>query len=444
MQQANIGQTINVSDLLDSSRIGPFQTGILALCGGCLIMDGFDVQAMGYVAPAIIQQWGVDKASLGPVFGAGMVGMLIGSLLFSVLADRIGRRPVLIGATLFFSLCMLATPHATDLHQLLLIRLITGLGLGGIMPNAMALAGEFSPKRIRITSMMLVSCGFTMGAVMGGLVSAALIPAYGWQSVFYFGGIVPLVIGALMVPYLPESLQFQILRRARTDSVVRLLQKIVPGLGAGSGARLVVNEEVRAGLPVRQLFSGGRGAATMLLWGINFMNLLDLYFLSNWIPTVVKSAGFATSDAVLAGTALQFGGVLGTLLMGRIIDRVGFLPVLVPSFLVAAVTIFVVGQPTGSLYLLSAVIAIVGFCVIGGQPAINAFAANYYPTTLRSTGVGWSLGIGRFGSIAGPVLGGQLMALNWPMSWIFAAVAIPALLTATMIFLIRFTGRTSG
>ena len=183
---------IDISAVVDASRVSPFQIWILVLIGLTVVIDGFDVQSMGFVAPAIIQTWGVDKSALGPVFGAGLLGMLVGSLAFSVVADKVGRRPVLIWATLAFALCMLATSQANNITQLLCLRFVTGLGLGAIMPNAMALAGEFSPKRRRVTLMMLVSCGFTVGAVLGGLISAALIPAMGWQSVFIVGGVVPL------------------------------------------------------------------------------------------------------------------------------------------------------------------------------------------------------------------------------------------------------------
>ena len=428
------GKAIDIPALIDKGKTGRFQAGVLLLCGLCVIMDGFDVQAMGYVAPAIIHDWGVSKASLGPVFGAGLFGMLVGSLLFSLLADRIGRRPVLIAATLFFSVCMLATPSATSLFQLELIRFITGLGLGAVMPNAMALAGEYSPARRRVTLMMLVSCGFTVGAVAGGLLSAALIPAFGWHSVFYVGGAVPLVIGLLMLVYLPESLQFLVLR-GKVEQVGKWLARIDPQLRIDAGTRYLVNEKQRAGASVAQLFREGRARTTLLLWVVNFMNLLNLYFLSNWLPSIAKDAGLSTQTAVLAGTVLQVGGTIGTLTMGQWIDRAGFQRVLVPSFLVAAVAIALIGRADASLALLFCAIFVTGFCIVGGQPAVNALAAQYYPTTLRSTGIGWSLGVGRIGSIVGPVLGGQLIGMNWPNSSIFLLVAVPALLSAGMLWL---------
>ncbi len=435
------GKVIDIPALIDANKISRAQVWILVMVGLTVVMDGFDVQAMGYVAPAIIKEWGVSRSNLGPVFGAGLFGMLVGSLTLSVLADKIGRRPVLIWATIFFAVCMLATARVTTITELQSLRFIAGLGLGAIMPNAMALAGEFSPKRKKVTLMMLVSCGFTVGAVLGGLLSAALIPAFGWQSVFYFGGVFPLLMAVLMYFFVPESMQFLVLKGRHLDSVAGCLRKIDPSVQIDRDTRYVVPEAKQSGAPVAELFREGRSKVTVLLWVVNFMNLLNLYFLSNWLPTIASSAGLSTSTAVLVGTALQVGGVLGTLLMGPVIDRVGFFKVLVPSFLLAALTIAMIGQPGVALPVLFIVVVVTGFCIIGGQPAVNALAATYYPTTLRSTGVGWSLGIGRVGSIVGPVLAGELIRRNWANNDIFLAMAVPTVISALMLVLIALDNR---
>ncbi len=435
---------VDIAAVIDTNKVSPFQVWLLILVGLTVVIDGFDVQAMGFVAPAIIQEWGVNKAELGPVFGAGLFGMLVGSLTLSVLADKIGRRPVLICASLFFGVCMLITAHVTSINQLLTMRFIAGLGLGAIMPNAMALAGEFSPKRKRVTLMMWVSCGFTVGAVLGGLVSAAMIPAWGWQSVFYLGGAIPLTLAVLMFFQVPESMQFLVLRGKRPEFVADCLRKIDPSLRIDRETRYLMPEAKQGGAPVAELFRHGRARATLLLWVINFMNLLNLYFLGSWLPTIAKSAGLQLSTAVLVGTMLQVGGVVGTLVMGPLIDRVGFYKVLVPVFLVAAVSIVMIGQPGVSLSLLFTVVTITGLCIIGGQPAVNALAATYYPTTLRSTGIGWSLGIGRIGSIVGPLLGGELIRLNWSNSGIFIAVAVPAVISSLMLLLMALDSRSKA
>jgi AAHS family 4-hydroxybenzoate transporter-like MFS transporter len=436
-------EAIDIPTVIDANRVGAFQIWILVLVGLTVVIDGFDVQAMGFVAPAIIDAWGVDKASLGPVFGAGLLGMLLGSLFFSVLADKVGRRPVLIWATLAFAFCMLATPFVTTIDELRWIRFLTGLGLGAIMPNAMALAGEFSPKRSRVTIMMLVSCGFTVGAVLGGLISALLIPAWGWQSVFIVGGVIPLLLASVMFFQIPESMLFLVLRGKRLDLVSACLRRIDSSLVVTASTHFTLPESRQGAVPVVELFREGRARTTLLLWTINFMNLINLYFLSNWLPTIAKSVGASTSTAVLVGTTLQVGGVVGTLFMGPIIDRIGFFKVLVPTFLVAAIAISTIGQPGLSLAMLLVTVSITGFCIIGGQPAVNAVAATYYPTALRSTGVGWSLGVGRVGSILGPVVGGELIRLNWSTTDLFLAVSVPAGISAVVLILLAWETRVT-
>jgi AAHS family 4-hydroxybenzoate transporter-like MFS transporter len=433
---------INVTERIDRSPIGDLQIITFTLCLLCLIMDGFDVQALGYVAPAIIREWNIANSALGPVFGAGNFGVLIGALGFSVLADRIGRRPVLIAATLFFSALTILTARARSVEDLLLLRFISGIGLGGIIPNATALVGEYSPRRSRVTLMMGITVGFTAGAAIGGFVAAWLIPAFGWRSVFYFGGTIPLVIALAMIARLPESLQFMVLRGNGRDRIASYLKRIDPTASPTASTEYVLEEKNLRGAPVLHLFREGRAPVTILFWVVNFMNLLNLYSLSSWLPTVVRDAGYSTSTAVLVGTVLQVGGTIGTFGLAWLIARRGFIPMLAASFAVAFASIALIGTPGLSLPLLFLIVFVAGWCVVGSQPGINAFEATYYPTYLRSTGIGWGLGIGRAGAIVGPVLGGELMRLNWPIRDIFLAAAIPALVSAIAILSMRWVVKT--
>jgi AAHS family 4-hydroxybenzoate transporter-like MFS transporter len=430
---------IDIPRLIDESPVGSFQIGILLLLGLTVILDGFDVQAIGYIAPAVIRDWGIDRAALGPVFGAGLFGMVVGSLIFSALADRVGRRPILIGATLFFALGTLATAKVSTLSQLELLRFITGLGLGAIMPNAMALAGEYSPRRLRVTLMMLVSCGFTVGALLGGILSATIIPLWGWRGVFLVGGALPLVLAAAMVVALPESMQFLVIRGHHSERIRTWLRQIAPTAAIGPGQTFVVHEQDEGRVPARELFRQGRAPFTLLLWVITFIALVILYFLSNWLPTLATSNGATPSQAVLLGTFVQLGGVIGTLLLGPVIDRIGFLRVLVPSFLVAALAVTLLGRSEIPMPMLFVVAVIAGFTVVGILPILNALAASAYPTTLRSTGIGWSLGIGRVGAIVGPVLAGILLGLGWPQSTLFLLIGAPAVGAAFLLLALRDT-----
>ncbi len=433
------GNTINIGELLGNSRIGPLQIQVFVLSMICLIMDGFDVQAMGYVAPAVVAEFGVPRSLLGPVFSAANFGVLIGSLVFSVVADKIGRRPVLIGATLFFSAMAIVTAFAQNVEQLLWMRFIAGIGMGCIIPNATALVGEFSPKRSRVTLMMCITVGFTAGAAIGGFVIAWMMPLYGWRSVFIFGGVVPLVIAMLMIWGMPESLQFLSVSGRNREELARWLRKLDPTIRVDASTRFVADEERQAGAPFVHLFRDGRSISTVLLWVVNFMNLLVLYSLSNWLPIVVTGMGYDTQTAVLVSTVLQVGGTIGTFGLAWLIARGGFIPMLAATFAVATLSIAFIGQPGLSLTMLTVIVFIAGWSVIGGQPGMNALSATYYPTSLRTTGVGWGLGVGRIGAIVGPYIGGVLLGREWGAQQLFWAAAVPALISTVTMVALLFT-----
>src|SRR5579863_2487972 len=441
--ESDAGLKVNITSVIDNSRLGVYQWGIFTLCALCLIMDGFDLQAIGYVAPALVREWKIPSSSMGPVFSAALVGVLFGSLLFSMLADRIGRRPVLIAVTLYFSALSLLTARADTVDHLILIRFFAGLGLGGIMPNAMALVGEYSPSRGRVMSMMVVSNGFTLGAAFGGPIAAWLIPNYGWRGVFYFGAATPLVIALLMIFLLPESLQYLALRGHDKNKIARWLKRVDPTVVAGPDTEYVIPEDKKRGVPMVQLFHDGRALGTALLWVVNFMNLLNLYFLSNWLPLVVSSAGYSNSIAVNSASVLQVGGVVGTLVLSSFVYRFGFTTVLTMSFGLACVSIAAIGQPYLSLAMLFIAVFLAGFGIPGSQAGLNALAATYYPTDLRSTGVGSGLGIGRIGSIVGPFVGGILLGRHWAVRDLFIAAAIPALISAIVMFALRWVIKPS-
>jgi MFS transporter, AAHS family, 4-hydroxybenzoate transporter len=428
---------INVSDVIAESKIGTFHFGLFVLCALCLIMDGFDVQAIGFVAPRLMEEWKISGGALGSVLSAALVGVLFGSILLSMLADRIGRRPVLIGACLFFSLVTLLTARVNSIEQMLVIRFIAGVGLGSIMPNAMALVSEFCPPRVRVAAIVTVGTGFTAGAMVAGFVSFWLIPRFGWRSVFYFGGGVPLVIGMLMFFLLPESLQYLALHGKSPEDLGRWLKRLNPALTITRHTQFIVRERRQSGVPLVKLFQQGRGPATLLMWTVYFMNLLNLYFLSSWLPTVttplVKAAGVSTAYASLIGSTLQVGGVLGAVMLGPLINRFGFMKILTTCFLFACASIAMIGQPGLSLGLLFLVVFLAGVGIVGSQSGLNALAATLYPTDLRSTGIGSGLGVGRLGSIVGPVVAGQLISAHWTTQSLFLAAAFPALISAAVM-----------
>jgi AAHS family 4-hydroxybenzoate transporter-like MFS transporter len=432
---------INIPELLANSRIGPLQKRVFTLCLLTLVIDGFDVQAMGYLIPALSADLGVEPAEFRTVLPAANFGVLIGSLLFSPLADKIGRRPVLIWSTLWFAVATLAAAFADSVTELFWLRFVAGIGMGCIIPNATALIGEYSPAGRRVALMMTITVGFTAGGAIAGFVARAMIPAFGWQSVFVVGGVIPLAIAFVMFTSLPESLQFLAVRRRRLDQVARWLKELDPTLKVDAATEYIANEESKGGVPFLHLFRDGRSVVTILLWIISFMNLLNLYSLSNWLPTVVNGMGYDQNTAVLVGTLLLVGGTIGTFGLAWAIARSGFTRVLMVNYMIAAVAIAFIGHPDLSLLLLTAIVFVAGWCVVGGQPGMNAFAATFYPTYLRSTGVGWALGIGRIGAIVGPYIGGWMIGAKWTTQQLFWAAAVPAVISAiTLIVLTRVIG----
>src|SRR5882757_7343019 len=393
---------VDVAEFIDQQPVGGFQIRLLLTCAAVLFLDGFDTQAIGYVAPALAKEWGLTKGALGPVFSAGLFGLMIGALVFGPLADRIGRKKIIIFSTLAFGLGTLITAFVQDVNTLLAIRFLTGLGLGGAMPNAIAMTSEFNPRRRRATMVMIMFCGFSVGAALVDLLAAGLIPQFGWRSVFVVGGLA-------------------------------LLGLITPRAVFAPATQFVIHEPELAGIPVLHLFRDGRTLATLLLWVVFFMSLLDLYFLSNWLPTVLNDLGASVSAAAAIGSMLQVGGVVGTFALGSVIDRFSFRALALVYF-IAVFAIGAIGQLGHSIVFVTMAIFAAGFCMVGGQIAANALAATFYPTAVRATGVGWALGIGRVGSIVGPLVGGALLIATWSPGSVFMAAAIAALCAALAAF----------
>jgi AAHS family 4-hydroxybenzoate transporter-like MFS transporter len=341
----------------------------------------------------------------------------------------------------------IATPFAGSIDTLLVLRFLTGLGLGGAMPNVIALSAEYTPARLRSTAIGVMFCGFPLGAVLGGLLAAQIIPAFGWQSVFIIGGVVPLLFSFVLAFALPESVRF-VAGKSGSDGKVRdLIRRAVPNVQLPSGVRFHTTQAAGASrsAALAELFGADRIAATIMLWAAFFMNLLMYYFLINWLPLTLQQAGIALSQAILFTALLNAGGIVGTVVLARVIDRTGSFRILWLVLLAAAVAIAAIGTVSreGSVALAIAVFA-AGFCVNGAQNNMNALAAGLYTTPVRATGVGFALGIGRIGSILGPLVGGILLAANMPLQNLFIIGALPALVAAGSMWMLTRRRQQTG
>jgi AAHS family 4-hydroxybenzoate transporter-like MFS transporter len=423
--------------VIDRVPLSRLQLTAIVLCGIVAMLDGFDTQAIAFVAPVIAREWGIETSAFGPVFGAGLLGLTLGALVCGPAGDRLGRKSMILIATMVFGMFALATPFANSLNTLMMYRFLTGVGLGGAMPNIIALTSEYAPKDKRATLVTVMFCGFPLGAVLGGLISARLISVFGWPGVFYLGGIMPLIVLPVLWFALPESIRLLVARGSDTAKLSLFMRRIDPAGRYEQTSQFVLREDKSATSSIGELFRGGRAVGTCLLWIVFFSNLLILYFLINWLPTVLQQAGVPIERAIIATVVLNAGGIIGGLALGRVIDRRGPFAVLTGAY--AAAALFVAAIGVGGLGMIAALMStifVAGFFVIGSQFCMNALAAGFYPTAVRSTGVGWALGIGRIGSIVGPVVGGLVISLGWSTEQIFIAAAVPAVAAALGVFLI--------
>ena len=356
--------SVDVGALIEGQRFGRFQAGLMFWICTFMLIEGYDMQVVGYAAPAIIKAWHSDKAAFGVVFGAGLGGFMLGATILGNLGNRFGRKRMIVAGSLLFGLFTLCSAWADGLTSLLVLRTIAGVGLGGSIPNAIALVTEYAPTRERATRVGVMFIGYTVGSALGGVIAAQLIPAWGWPSVFVVGGVLPIAIGVVSLFVLPESVRFLMVTRGRTDLVIGLLRRVRPDLAVPDYASLAIEEENREGLPVAHLFADGRASMTALLWLAYAANMISLHFLTSWLPTVVAESGVPLAHAVIATALLQGGGAVGSLVVGRLLDRIGTLGI-VAAFLVAVPCIAALGYVGTNETPLMALVIVAGFCIIG-------------------------------------------------------------------------------
>lgn len=434
-----MNRTIDVQDFINTHKLSRLQIVTLLLCFLIVAVDGFDTAAIGFIAPAIRKEWQLGAAQLAPVFGAGLAGLMAGAFVFGPLADRFGRKSVLMVCVGFFGLASLVSASSDSLAALIAWRFLTGLGLGGAMPNSVTLSSEYAPEKHRSVLVTTMFCGFTLGSALGGVAAAYIVADLGWRAVLVTGGLLPLVLLPLLAWALPESVRYLVLQGAAAGRVRRILQRIAPA-SVPADAGFSVPEKKRPGFPVRHLFDADLRVGTLLLWTSFFMSLLVIYLLSSWLPTVISSTGMSLKDASLVTAMFQVGGTVGAIGLGQWMDRSNPRRVLAWAYALASVFVAAIGSSAGQTGWLVAAVFGAGFCVSGGQVGANALAAAFYPTHSRATGVAWASGIGRIGSVLGSMTGGWMLALGLGLPTVFLLVALPPLISAACLMLLtRFS-----
>jgi MFS transporter, AAHS family, 4-hydroxybenzoate transporter len=416
---------LNVQDFLDTRPFGAFHWKILMLGLIVLILDGFDVVVMGFIAPAIVDDWKVGHAALGPVLSMGLFGLAIGALTGGPLADRFGRRKVVIGAVLFYGLMSLLSAWSPNLAVLSVMRFLTGLGLGASQPNAATLASEYAPRKYRATMVSVIYCGFTFGAAGGGFLSTYLIGRYGWQSILLVGGVVPILFAFVLAFVLPESAKFMAVKKGGHNALMRVLNQIEPS--AVDASTVFLNaERAHAGQgAIRLIVSKPHTTVTLVLWVGLFMNLMTVYFLNSWLPIMVKGEHFSLGEAALVAAMMQVGGTLGNIVIGWAMDRFKAHKVMIGTLLAAGLFAVVIGRISFTLPGLMTMVFLLGYCTNSSTTGWTAMAASHYPTEMRATGTSWMTGIGRFGAISGAYAGAILLSLNWRFGQLFMSLTIP-------------------
>jgi MFS transporter, AAHS family, 4-hydroxybenzoate transporter len=421
---------------LEGQRIGPLQLRVAAICLLAQTFDGFDLSSISMAAPALSQAWHLPGAAFANTFVMSSVGIMAGALASGPIGDRAGRKPVLLASLLLLMVSSLACVYATTIPMLAALRFVTGLGIGTLMPATVALTSDYLPNRHRATVIMVVFTGAPLGGFLGGQLVAQLLPIYGWTSIFYIGGVLPLILIPVVLFWLPESPRLLLKKGHLTPRTRQLLRQL--NIETEQTGHTV---DVATGNPVAGLFRDGLAPTTVLVWILYFANLVSIYLIAYWLPTVLHMSGLSPADSVFAASLRDAGPLLSIFVLAPLSHRFSPQSVLAVSLAAGIFAIGAVGLADLPYLPLLATIFLIGCCTTGSMTVINGMTAALYPARVRNTGMGWALGIGRLGGIGGPWLGGLLLGLGWPPRQIFLFACVTASIAAVCVLLLRLQAR---
>ncbi|HDR9764622.1 MFS transporter [Burkholderia cepacia] len=425
---------INLQALSDDARLGKLHGVVLFWCALIIVFDGYDLAVAGIALPAIMKEMGVNPAQAGFMVSSALFGMMFGNIVFGTVAERIGRRRAIAACLTLFSVFTAAAGLAPTPVLFGVARFLAGIGIGGVMPNVIAHMTEYAPRRVRNTLVTLMFSGYSVGGMLAAVMGKGMIDAHGWQSVFVAAG-APVLLVPLLMKWMPESLPF-LIRHGRTDELARIAQRLDPAYRRQPGDCYVVPRVDHTGnAPVRQLFDDGRGFSTVMFWIACFMCLFMVYALSSWLTRLMAGAGYSLGSALTFVLVLNAGAMAGAIGGGWLADRLPIKTVLVSMYLLAAVSITLLGYPMPTA-LLFVLVGLAGASTIGTQIVNCAYAGQFYPMAIRSTGIGWTLGVGRSGAILAPIVIGVLVGIDLPLAQNFMAIGLPALVAAVAVGLI--------
>ncbi|WP_087973165.1 MFS transporter [Oceanobacillus rekensis] len=425
---------VNASEIINNSKFNRFHIGLLGLCFFIILFDGYDLVVFGSAVPLLMEEWNLSSVEVGAMGSYGLFGMVFGAPFFGMLADKIGRRKVIVITLTLFSLFTLLCGFASNPTMFSTYRFLAGLGLGGIMPNVIALLTDYSPGKMRNMMVSIVLCGYSVGGMLAPIIGIFTFDTIGWEAVFWFAGL-PLLAIPFLYKYLPES-STHLIRSNRKEELFGILTKINPTKKFQPDDELIELKVQESNVPLVGLFKEKRAQSTIMFWIAFFMCLLMVYGLNTWLPNLMMEAGYALNSSLAFLIVLQMGAIVGTLIIAKLCDRYGERKMLVPLYALGAVSLTLLGFG-GNSFVIYTLVGLAGACTIGAQNIVQAYVSQYYPPNIRSTALGMASGVGRLGGMLGPILGGYLLSITLPIQLNFIAFAIPGLIAAIALFLIR-------
>lgn len=424
---------INVVEKINNSRFNSFHGMIVFWCSFIIVFDGYDLVIYGSALSSILADWGITPKEAGSLQSLALFGMMLGALIFGPLADKIGRKKVILICVAMFSLFTAGIIFVNDPTTFGIFRFIAGLGLGGVMPNTVALTTEYAPGKLKSTLVSIMFSGYSIGGVLAAGLAIILIQPFGWKSLFLVGGL-PLLTLPFMYKQLQESPRF-LINHNKTAELVKIIKKVDPSYKYHESHTFVMEFKEEKGAPIINLFRNNRAFSTIVFWIAFFMCLLMIYGLNTWLPQLMKGAGLQVSGLTFL-LVLNFGAIFGAIFGGQLADRFGSKLILSIFFLAASLSLTLLGL-IDNLLVMYILVAIAGATTIGTQIVMNAYISQYYPFEMRSSGLGWALGVGRLGAITGPMIGGLLMTISLPFYQNFLVFAIPGAIAFVMIILVQ-------
>lgn len=435
-----MNRTMQVSSLFDGGGFTSYQYLVCSICFLVTFLDGFDLTVIGVALPKLAEHLASEPKALGLALSAGQFGPLIGAIVLGMLADRWGRKWMLFISAVSFGLFTFLTVYVTTPEELAACRFLAGIGLGGAVPNALTLGSEYAPKRFRAMIVASMYAGMPAGAMTGGLLAAYLIPHFGWQSLFYFGGVAPLLIGAVVAIFLPESLEF-LVRRGRagdTARVRKIVSKAQPGRADIGNVTFIVEDTAKSDGAVKRLFTEGRGVTTLLLWLICSAALYMLWILITWAPTLLRNSGATVQQYSLAYACISLGAFISSIFIGRLLDKRNPFKVLQVGFILGAISLVAFGAGASSSFLVIAILSVIcGMCINGSQAGTLAVATLSYPSDIRATGIGWTYAVAKVGAMLAPLTGGYMLSQNWSVSQLCNVNALAGVFIAGALMILQ-------